>query len=610
MNKKIVLTSLFISLIFSTLLIYSSYAQQLPICVAPQQYLYWQSGQHRAGYVPFASTSINFLMRSPIYISGNNVGIGTTSPQAKLHVAGGILSTGNYFFQTGSDQWRGAIYAKGSTTTIIASFIPQGLVIYRYQNSPWQYLGRGDIYVANVLASGRIGIGTNNPQAKLHINAGMDGNIRIDSGDNNILYIGHDRDVGDWIQFRPENASGLAFLKGPDSPAMVIKNDGNVGIGTTNPQAKLHVIGNILSSDTVTANRFCIGTSCINQWPSQIAQYWLLSGNNLYASSTQWNVGIGTTNPQVYKLDIVNTNVNNEGALRAITNVNKTGWIYGVIGSALNTNRYRYSYSIGVYGWASSTNTSYGVYGAGYGRSGTGVRAWGQKYNIYAANPNAVNVFQGNVGIGTAEPLGRLSIEGGKILHYADERNYVARANRLLQIGGGASAGAVVQNVGWPSYRSLFAHNVYITETNPQSIEKIRPDLRAYGLQMGHHISKIEFFKLTGATSPFDYVSLMTILDNGNVGIGTNNPQAKLEVAGAIRLTPSSQPSNATSGMMYFDQSSGVFKCYQKDERGNYGWVNCGGGTQPPSGVATLTVPVQIYDSTGQRLVLEINEEY
>jgi len=92
--------------------------------------------------------------------------------------------------------------------------------------------------------------------------------------------------------------------------------------------------------------------------------------------------------------------------------------------------------------------------------------------------------------------------------------------------------------------------------------------------------------------------------------IGTKNPQAKLEVAGAIRLTPTSQPSNATTGMMYFDQSSGVFKCFQKDQYGNYGWVDCvGQGPQPPSGVATLTVPVRIYDSSGQRLVLEINEE-
>jgi len=91
--------------------------------------------------------------------------------------------------------------------------------------------------------------------------------------------------------------------------------------------------------------------------------------------------------------------------------------------------------------------------------------------------------------------------------------------------------------------------------------------------------------------------------------IGTNRPQAKLEVAGAIRLTPTTQPSNATTGMMYFDQSSGVFKCFQKDERGNYNWVDCV-GSGGPRAVATLTVPVKIYDSSGQRLVLEINEEY
>ena len=61
--------------------------------------------------------------------------------------------------------------------------------------------------------------------------------------------------------------------------------------------------------------------------------------------------------------------------------------------------------------------------------------------------------------------------------------------------------------------------------------------------------------------------------------------------------------------MMYFDQSSGVFKCYQKDPQTNqFGWVDCGGEGGRP-GTATLTVPVRIYDSTGQRIVLEINEE-
>ena len=79
----------------------------------------------------------------------------------------------------------------------------------------------------------------------------------------------------------------------------------------------------------------------------------------------------------------------------------------------------------------------------------------------------------------------------------------------------------------------------------------------------------------------------------------------KLEVVGAIRLTPSSQPTNATSGMMYFDQSSGVFKCYQKDQYGNYGWVDCGGRGLPTQ---DLIIPVIIKDSSGN-IVLEINQE-
>jgi hypothetical protein len=73
-------------------------------------------------------------------------------------------------------------------------------------------------------------------------------------------------------------------------------------------------------------------------------------------------------------------------------------------------------------------------------------------------------------------------------------------------------------------------------------------------------------------------------------------------------LTPTSQPSNATTGMMYFDQSSGVFKCFQKNPEGNFVWMDCVGGGGPKA-VATLTFPVKIYDSTGQRIVLEINEE-
>jgi len=465
MEKRIILTSLLVALIFSSFIIYSSFAQTLPICVAPQQYLYWQPGQHAAGYVPFASTSINFLMRSPIYVSSTNVGIGTNNPQAKLHVAGGILSNGNYAFKTGSDIWRGTLYGYGTSSNTLFSLIQQGIRVDLYSTS-WQWLSRGDIYVRNVSAS-----------------------------------------------------------------------------------------------NNVTANQFCIGNNCITQWPSQLAQYWTLSGNNLYTSSTNWNVGIGTTIPSVYKLYIYNTNPNLYGSLGATIIVDSPAFVYGVVGSSHNTNVN--GPAIGIYGWASSSNASYGVYGVGYGPSGIGVRAYGQRYNIFAANPNALNIFYGNVGIGTTDPLGyKLRVEGGNVL-----------------IGNGNSDPSI-----------MFKGR---SGDNHAAIRWLTNDLTTQKVVLGVYGDNAWFYPV------------------GNVGIGTNNPQAKLEVAGAIRLAPTSQPSNATTGMMYFDQSSGVFKCFQKkgvDRNNNpiYDWVDCGGqGGRPSEG---LVIPVVIKDSAGN-VVLEINQE-
>jgi len=96
----------------------------------------------------------------------------------------------------------------------------------------------------------------------------------------------------------------------------------------------------------------------------------------------------------------------------------------------------------------------------------------------------------------------------------------------------------------------------------------------------------------------------------GKVGIGSGfaQPQADLHVGGVMYLAPTSAPSTALEGMMYYDRGERTFKCAVYDStNATTTWKTCGGGTEPRP-PQQLTIPVQIYDSNN-RLVLEINQE-
>lgn len=60
------------------------------------------------------------------------------------------------------------------------------------------------------------------------------------------------------------------------------------------------------------------------------------------------------------------------------------------------------------------------------------------------------------------------------------------------------------------------------------------------------------------------------IVDQGNVGIGTQTPVYKLDVVGALRLQPLSVEPLGADGAIYYDTGLRRFRCH---ERGS--WVNC-----------------------------------
>lgn len=77
-----------------------------------------------------------------------------------------------------------------------------------------------------------------------------------------------------------------------------------------------------------------------------------------------------------------------------------------------------------------------------------------------------------------------------------------------------------------------------------------------------------------GGSAPSSLKERMTVLDNGNIGIGTTNPLAKLEVAGNFKLT---------------DGTEGAGKFLISDPAGAASWVNINGSLLP-AGIAGNTL--------------------
>jgi hypothetical protein len=138
-----------------------------------------------------------------------NVGVGTINPKSRLSIAGGVAI--------------GADYAPSNASPT------DGLIV-----------------------KGNVGIGTNTPKAKLEVQGSGGQNIdllvngRLQSGNNDGgLMVGSDRFVGG------HSTNKIGFYANKDW-RLTVQSDGNVGIGTTTPQAKLDVVGVIKAQGYAT----------------------------------------------------------------------------------------------------------------------------------------------------------------------------------------------------------------------------------------------------------------------------------------------------------------------------------------------------------------------
>ena len=189
-----------------------------------------------------------------VYFSGN-VGIGTTNPIGRLGVVGGLIYAGdtNTRFgaqMSGDDAGRGVfgsnIYVAGDNT--IRTFGTHASYGYSGVSFEWgniKFYSQGGATVQDAIVSpstrmiintdGNVGIGTTNPTVKLDVRGVLSvGSSGVWSSE-------------DFIGLEPSGSfnriifNNLRFYEGGYGDVVTI-NGGNVGIGTTNPTAKLHIL--------------------------------------------------------------------------------------------------------------------------------------------------------------------------------------------------------------------------------------------------------------------------------------------------------------------------------------------------------------------------------
>jgi len=486
----------------------------------------------------------SYAVRMSINEDGN-VGIGTTSPSYLLEVNGAgsetALNVSDALFVNGSNVGINTTDPKAPLS--FATTVGQKIEFY------------------NAGTNNEFGIGVES------------GELRISTG------------ASSKIAFRTDGYNG--------NERMVIDTDGDIGIGTASPSTKLDVNGSLNISDSsgkIYTPELCLDGVCQTSWPSGGGggNGWLNSStqvyladptdhlnvsDNLWVNSSSGRVGIGTTNPAeelhisstTPALQFTDTDASNADAkissgggnirIQADENNENAGsFIRFDIDGADSLMYINYSGNVGISdispGYKLEVNGSLNVESTA-----------GSSYFF-------VNQSDGNVGIGTTTPSNDLEVRGNlTVSSSSTNRGYFEVSDGLVNIKSSkdgavgtaialftqTSAGATTERVRINENGSVGIGTVptgddklEILRTSGNMGLRIRGDTGVQADMVfdsptgGVDQKKVQILSTGGlftvrgindTESAVTYNLFVANLTNGNVGIGTTSPGAKLDIS-------------------------------------------------------------------------------
>jgi hypothetical protein len=452
----------------------------------------------------------------------------------------------------------------------------------------------------------KVGIGTSSPGHKLEIvdSSTVHARVRTTAVDGTAGFA-VENDAREWvIRVYGINADSFEIRDvNANAQRLVIDTSGNVGIGTSGPNAKLETKGRIFISDESSIPSGS-GAGTVLSYDTtnnrgRIFAYNYTAGSGLqfnlndlmyigYGSSG--NVGIGTASPNG---DLHVNDTSDSRIMFTTSNSGGTSTDGFVLGYQDTATAFIWNYENGPIRFATNNTEKMRLHASG----GLSI---GDSYDT--TDPGADNVIiEGNVGIGTTSPSYKLDVSPGIRIQRSGSSPYILftrDGNHIGQIRGQASDRISITNTGGNlEFLSVntTSGNVGIGTTSPQTALHIyKADVSGYGqlalqdtASGASAISYISFYDSGGtrigfigdASSANDNIYLGSdtgdiVLWNGNVGIETASPGAKLD----IEVTPPYDVlklTNADTNNPYFFRITSAANEYHL----GVGWINSSTGT-------------------------------
>jgi hypothetical protein len=500
------------------------------------------------------------------YFNGGNVGVGTTSPDALLHIAQPSTTIG------GEDLNNSALLIGSSTQGIgiddneIISTGHAGLNIGTYKQT-----GQAEAYIRfmpaqveamRITDDGNVGIGTTSPGYKLHIAGGTPA-MKLEGTQPRIWLSENDQTDLNVLIRNAESAFRIDTVSDDDAlianRLTILNTNGNVGIGTTEPDEKLHIDG------TVKADRAKLADLDIRSFTEATAD---VIGDLLPATGTSKFGTIIETDPNGQMIFGIRGNDEND-AFRILTKnyvasvTDEASRPYNHAAFCVESNgnvgigTTSPGYKLDVRGNArigdsdditpneQGTNSHLQINGSGYsGFVSLDADAMhiGHNSNIrdlYLSTnetPRLSITSDGNVGIGTTSASSKLQVAGpikstGLTISKTEANTYAGSIQGLnsgLTLSNTVDTDGELQSIGLQFALKTTGNN-FTRQSWIGSVQD-QPDTRYSSLVFGTD---------EGTSSQPNRTEKMRISHNGNVGIGTTNPSSKLHVYGTTLLESS-----------------------------------------------------------------------